>query len=84
MKGALLLLVALLGCCVYASYVKDWVRLNKADNTETITFYVALKQRNVDKLEVFYISLSYFVTLFVFTLKCIVCWWALLFSLRFL
>jgi len=34
-----------------ASFLKDWEKVASADQDEQISFWVALKQRNLDKLE---------------------------------
>jgi tripeptidyl-peptidase-1 len=48
---AVLLLLSLFTLSVLASHVEDWVYVEPADEYESLTFYVALKQRNLDKLE---------------------------------
>lgn len=47
--------IALVALCIlyaHGSYLKDWTRLHPADAGERISFFVALKQRNLDQLEV--------------------------------
>ena len=43
--------ICLLVAVALASFPKDWNRLRAAHDHETISFSIALKQRNVDKLE---------------------------------
>lgn len=49
----LFLLSFLCAVAVNASHLKDWQKVEAAQLHESVTFFVALKQRNVDQLEVY-------------------------------
>lgn len=54
-------------CCLsaFASHVYDWEKVEPAKGDETLTFYVALHQRNIDVLEVCLIILLSYLSLFI-------------------